>query len=94
MATDTIIEQSALILVSLPSDVSQPVNVKTSTLHTPGRTLAINWLPVTDSAMSTIMGLRPLYVDYEAIVRTPRTINNGQSYIPRSRLAHPFDNLV
>lgn len=61
VATDRIIEQGALILVGLERSCQPTPELNTRRHnHTLGRTLAISWLPVTESARSTIIARRPL----------------------------------
>jgi hypothetical protein len=58
-------------------------------MHTVGKTLAINWLPVTDSAKSTIIALRDLFTIFSTY-RITRETNN----VPFRRLAHPLDDFI
>jgi hypothetical protein len=57
--------------------------------RTPGKTLAMSWLPVADSARSTIIGLRALWKCHQ---RGWLERQRQMSGLPFCWLAHPFDD--
>lgn len=59
VSTDRVIEESALIFIRLYGCQLEDAETVGMAL-TLGKTLAINWLPVTDSAKSTIIARRAL----------------------------------
>ena len=85
MAFNAFIKEAPLIFIGLLKLLDAQALPKSKRGLTAGKTLAMSWLPVTESAKSTIMARRALNRSEVSLVKK---IQNLSFFLPFSRFAH------